>query len=655
MRVGLFTDAYLPDINGVVSSVATLKEALEGKGHTVFVISNHKSNKISMSDDNVLRLPGIELKKFYGYKMSSPIQLRGEDYIRNMHLDVIHVQTEAGIGMFGRQMARVLSIPLIYTYHTMYEDYTHYINPLDFETVERFGKFAIRSFSRYLGNGAQAVIAPSTKTKDALIRYGVHTPIYVVPTGLDLSQFDRHRLESEKLQTIRNRYNITDEDHTVVFVGRIAKEKMIEIPIHAMALTKDPHLKLIVVGSGTDENYYHKMVKDLHLEDKVIFTGKVAKEEVPYYYAAFDCFVSASTTETQGMTYIESLASGLVVFGRRDEVLQDLIDEGITGYYFDDEYELVQKWNQFFKKEKDERQVLEGACRQKTESYTVSMFGSRMLQVYKEAIEEYKQSYTIDKIRMSDDFVQLTVVRDSDKEEVKISVPLDDFFEYKIALHTKMDASLVQNYQDMQPIYHAFKAMKRRVLSNDYTSYEVQLYCRRHFDLDEYQSKAISMALEERGLLDDKQYALDKAELWQSHGQPKIAIERKLRKVGINGEYIDLAVGQLNEEEELDHALRLANRLKNGVKEQSNRLKRQNIVKKLVNKGFTLDIAKEASNQIEWDEDESQALKAAFSKAKRLYASIDEPKRMEKIRAYCMRKGFGISQIDEIIEGESDD
>ena len=95
MRIGLFTDAYLPDINGVVSSVATLKEALEKKGHTVYVVSNHKGTNIVM-EDHVLRLGGLELKKFYGYKMSSPIQIGAEKYIRDMNLDVIHVQTEAG-------------------------------------------------------------------------------------------------------------------------------------------------------------------------------------------------------------------------------------------------------------------------------------------------------------------------------------------------------------------------------------------------------------------------------------------------------------------------------------------------------------------------------------------------------------------------------
>ena len=192
MRIGLFTDAYLPDINGVVSSVATLKGALEEQGHTVYVISNHKGSNIEMKD-NILRLGGLELKKFYGYKMSSPIQIRAEKIVREMNLDVIHVQTEAGVGIFARQMARQLHIPLVYTYHTMYEDYTHYVNPLDFETVERMGRLAIRSLSKILGNHAQAVIAPSEKTKQALLQYGVTTTICFEKPGPASPFSDRRR------------------------------------------------------------------------------------------------------------------------------------------------------------------------------------------------------------------------------------------------------------------------------------------------------------------------------------------------------------------------------------------------------------------------------------------------------------------------------
>ena len=306
MRIGLFTDAYLPDINGVVSSVATLKHALEELGHTVFIITNHKGVKIAEDEDgHILRLPGLEIKKFYGYKMSSPVQFTADAYIEKMDLDVIHIQTEAGVGMFGRQMAKVLHIPIVYTYHTMYEDYTHYFNPLEFDSVEKLGKSFIRAFSRVLANGSQAVIAPSEKTKQALIQYGVMAPIYIVPTGLDLSEYDRKNLDETRVKRIREELGFSQEDHIVVFVGRIAKEKAIEIPIEAICKNKDPHLHLVIVGGGTDMEYYQDLAKKYNVENRVHFTGKIPKEDIAYYYQPIVSAVTGKIRALEALMHVE--------------------------------------------------------------------------------------------------------------------------------------------------------------------------------------------------------------------------------------------------------------------------------------------------------------------------------------------------------------
>ena len=648
MRIGLFTDAYLPDINGVVSSVATLKHALEELGHTVFIITNHKGVKIAEDEDgHILRLPGLEIKKFYGYKMSSPVQFTADAYIEKMDLDVIHIQTEAGVGMFGRQMAKVLHIPIVYTYHTMYEDYTHYFNPLEFDSVEKLGKSFIRAFSRVMANGSQAVIAPSEKTKQALIQYGVMAPIYIVPTGLDLSVYDRKNLDETRVKRIREELGFSQEDHIVVFVGRIAKEK-------AICKNKDPHLHLVIVGGGTDMEYYQDLAKKYNVENRVHFTGKIPKEDIAYYYAAFDCFVSASLSETQGMTYIEALASGLLVFGRRDEVLKDLVDEGKSGYYFDDANELSQKWDVFFSKSKAERDALREYCVSKTAPYTESMFAHKALSVYNQAIDDYKRAYHVERIRMVDDFVRLTVIRDCDNEPVKVMIPTEDFFDLKITKDTMLDAYLVDNYLDMQLFYKAFELMKKRVLSNDYTSYQMVQYGKQYLSLDEDQAKEIVNEFIERHWIDDKDYAFDKAQAWHSYGQPKMQIYSKLKKAGIQDDMIDAALASLDEETERSNATKLARRLAHSIKEQSSRMQRQTLVNKLVTKGYSFEIAKQVSESIELDENDDEALQRTIAKAKRLYATFDQPKRNQKIQTYCVRKGFNISAIKEVLEGENE-
>lgn len=657
MRIGLFSDAYLPDINGVVSSIATLKAALEKLGHTVFVVSNHNGINVKYDAENhILRLPGLEVKKFYGYKMSNPIQLRGEEYIRKMDLDVIHVHTEMGIGLFARQMAKKYNIPLVYTYHTLYEDYLHYVNPKDFQTVDQAGRRVVRYLSKLAGNGPMAVIAPSNKTKKALQSYGVKTPIYIVPTGIDLSDFLKKNLDAEKIQAVRQLLGLSDEAHTVVFVGRIAKEKCIEMPIEALSKVKDDNLHLIIVGGGTDLKFYQNEAKELGIEERVHFVGKIPREEIPYYYSAFDCFVSASLSETQGMTYLEALASGLMVFGRRDEVLDGLVEEGKTGYYFDDAQELAAKLDAYFTLPKAQREAHVLDCVAKTEQYNTELFAQKVLAVYQQAIDDYHMAYRVDKILFTkDDFVRLSVARKKDTEEIKILIPDSDFFELKISKGTILDAYTVANYQSMQNFYEAFSKVKRRVILNDYTSYEVRQYCKKKLNLEDDEIDGIVHDLKEAHLIDDRQYALEKTLVWNSYGQNKLQVKKKLLKAGIAKDLIEEALQQISDEDEEGNAYEVAKRLVKGLSAQSQNVMRQTLIHKLVKKGYSMEVATRVGQSIELNLDEQKALQDALKKAQRLYASKSGNEQFQKIRLYCMKRGFSSAQIDEALEGDKDD
>lgn len=657
MRIGLFSDAYLPDINGVVSSIATLKAALEKLGHTVFVVSNHNGINVKYDAENhILRLPGLEVKKFYGYKMSNPIQLRGEEYIRKMDLDVIHVHTEMGIGLFARQMAKKYNIPLVYTYHTLYEDYLHYVNPKDFQTVDQAGRRVVRYLSKLAGNGPMAVIAPSNKTKKALQSYGVKTPIYIVPTGIDLSDFLKKNLDAEKIQAVRQSLGLSDEAHTVVFVGRIAKEKCIEMPIEALSKVKDDNLHLIIVGGGTDLKFYQNEAKELGIEERVHFVGKIPREEIPYYYSAFDCFVSASLSETQGMTYLEALASGLMVFGRRDEVLDGLVEEGKTGYYFDDAQELAAKLDAYFTLPKAQREAHVLDCVAKTEQYNTELFAQKVLAVYQQAIDDYHMAYRVDKILFTkDDFVRLSVARKKDTEEIKILIPDSDFFELKISKGTILDAYTVANYQSMQNLYEAFSKVKRRVILNDYTSYEVRQYCKKKLNLEDDEIDGIVHDLKEAHLIDDRQYALEKTLVWNSYGQNKLQIKKKLLKAGIAKDLIEEALQQISDEDEEGNAYEVAKRLVKGLSAQSQNVMRQTLIHKLVKKGYSMEFATRVGQSIELNLDEQKALQDALKKAQRLYASKSGNEQFQRIRLYCMKRGFSSAQIDETLEGDIDD
>lgn len=653
MNIGLVTDTYLPDINGVVSSTVTLKHALEKAGHTVYVITNHAGTGIQF-EDGILRLPGIKLKSFYGYKVSSPINVGAGSYIEDMHLDVIHLQTNFGVGLYGQYLANTMNIPLVDTYHTMYTDYTHYINPKGFVGVDRVSKDAIKAASRAVCNNAQAVVAPSQKTREALIEYGVLAPIYVVPTGLDLDKFMNVNPDSERVKEIRARVSTDPEDLILLFVGRLAKEKSLEIPIEAIVQNPDPHIHLAIVGGGPDEDFYRNLTDTLHGNDRVHFLGAAAPEEIGQYYQAFDAFVSASLSETQGMTYLEAMAAGKMVFGRRDEVLSELLDEDITGFYFDTPAELNEKIDVFLHLSAQQKEAARQACQKKIMPYTAETFAYAMERVYSQAIDDYSLTYEVEKIQFSGNYVFLQLVVDSEKEPVKMIIPIDDFFELKISLHTKLDDYMVRSYLDIQNFYWAMYKVEQRLASREMTHRQVVDYCVRKLESPLSVANQVADELELIGKINDRSYAMEKAEYYQSIGSSKRQIEQKLYKAGIDPELIREACNSLSSNQEKSNAKKLAKRLAKSLKAQSVRRKRQEITHKLILHGYLPDAAKEAAEELDFNEDhDTEALQDAFEKALRLYASKTPDARRTKIRTYCLRQGFNREDIDALMESEN--
>lgn len=659
MRIGLFTDTYTPDINGVVSSIVTLQRELEKNGHEVFVITNHKARTMKR-EGNVLRLPGLELKWLYGYKLSTPFHFAARDEVKKMNLDVIHVHTEFGVGFFARIVAKNLNIPVVSTYHTMYEDYTHYVNLFGFEEVDKMTKRIVSTFSRSISDNVQAVISPSEKTKETLLKYGVKTPIYVIPTGLDFSMFDMDQINSEVVTDIRKTYGIQDDDKLIVYLGRIAEEKSIDIPIEGFRYVEDEHIKLMIVGDGPQLDDYKELAKKYHLEDKVIFAGKKSREEVPQYYACADCFVSASLSETQGMTFIEALACGLPVFARPDEVLTDLVVEGESGYLFETSKEFAEKLTAFFAMSDEVRQEMKAKARAFVDKYDSRVFYQKVLSVYYQAIDDYQHAYEVVKIKNLDDYVRIYVENDSEDQPLKILISVDDYFLYKIRIGTMLDRYTVDEFRHKEIILEAYRAAIRKLKIRDYTRKEMQLYFNRLPGLANEDVEALLKELEEKGYINDQLYLQEKIEKMQFSLMGKGNIRRTLMNKGIAREDIDQALDALDDEEESQKAIQMAEKLMTTIKDKSKKMKKQTIVKKLINLGYDSDVALSASENLNFeDEDDHSALIKTIQKAQRNYARKYQGKDLHnKIVLYCMQKGFIrediLNQLEEMEENDED-
>ena len=330
MRIALFTDTYPPEINGVATATETLRKALEIHGHIVYIVTtNVYSNKMTF-EDNVLRIPGITLKKIYNYRMATMFHPKATMIIKSWNLDIIHTQSEGGLGMYGRLLAPKLDVALVMTYHTALTDYTYYFTH---GVLDQSAKYILKKFIKVVSTATNELTTPSVKTKDELRTFGIDRYINVIPNGLDLSSFDPNNFSKEKIDAFKKQYHLEDS-FIILTVGRIAAEKSIDVLLEGynVYLKSNPtkKTKFLIVGDGPDKERLEKMALELGIAENVIFIGKVPHEEVAFYYVLADLFINASITETQGLTFIEAIAAKTLVLCRFDENLAEVIKDNET-------------------------------------------------------------------------------------------------------------------------------------------------------------------------------------------------------------------------------------------------------------------------------------------------------------------------------------
>lgn len=340
MNIGLFTDTYTPEINGVVASVLMLREGLEDRGHTVYVFA--PAHPDAPEDErNVIRIPSLPLIVLPERRVATPIDLGMLRHIGSLDLDIIHTHTEFAVSSYGFRAARKFGIPHIHTYHTVWEEYTHYLSPRAFDAQART---VVRKATELACRRCDHIVAPTEKTRALLANYGITKPISVVPTGVDLSRFSPATpADEERLHALRAQYGLDKFEHIILSVGRVAPEKGV---VELMLLVA-PHLKshpdtgFLVVGGGPSLKELKKLVHSLGIEEQVTFTGEVLWEQVPDFYRISDVLVGDSSTETQGLTFIEAIASAVPIVVRYNECFDGIIDDGVSGSLFtdDDQFE----------------------------------------------------------------------------------------------------------------------------------------------------------------------------------------------------------------------------------------------------------------------------------------------------------------------------
>ena len=381
MKILITSDWYIPAVNGVVTSVRNLRQELEARGHEVRILTLSRSTR-SSQEDGVTRLGSVAAGIVYpGARLRTALAGKWVREIVEWGPDVVHSQCEFSTFFLARRIAEELDIPLVHTYHTVYEDYTHYFSP-----SVHFGKKAAAVFTRWAASHTDCLIAPTGKVRLLLQSYGVQKPVFVAPSGIDLRHF-RREADPLRCAVLRASLGIPQDRTVLVSVGRLAEEKNLEELLRFRANLGSGGVTLLLVGDGPDRTRLEGIAGDLGLEaPDVLFAGMVPAEQVADWYQLGDLFVSASTSETQGLTYAEALAAGVPVLCREDSCLLGVVRDGENGWQYRDEADFRRKLEAFLA-QPHHWERLSRAARETGEEYSAQRFAERVEAIYIQQIQ----------------------------------------------------------------------------------------------------------------------------------------------------------------------------------------------------------------------------------------------------------------------------
>lgn len=338
-KIGIFTDTYTPQINGVVTVIRMMEKELARLGHKAFIFTPSHPDKSNLHPDrsenqpdaeNIYRFPSVKFIFQPEYRVAIPYNRKASQLLPS--LDVIHSHTPFSMGLLAHRTAAKYDLPHIHTYHTFYAEYRHYI-PALFRPPRKLAE----TFSSYFCNRCHCVIAPSNEIKKELEGYGLETPIVTFPFGVDMERF---QAKDEPKLNPANLFKIKKDEKIMLSVGRLGKEKNIDFLLtsfkHLLSYRND--VKLIIAGDGPER---HKLKKKAQKDigDKVIFTGYIEEELLNALYRKADIFVFASKTETQGIVILEAFASGTPVVCIGKMGVLDLMEDNKTGVLVNEDEE----------------------------------------------------------------------------------------------------------------------------------------------------------------------------------------------------------------------------------------------------------------------------------------------------------------------------
>ncbi|MEG1953380.1 MAG: glycosyltransferase [Hydrogenoanaerobacterium sp.] len=382
MRVALFTETYLPQINGVVTHVKILKEGLEKLGNQVLVVTADYDARRHYVKDGVLHCPAKRLRRIYNNGIAPPISEKRLKFIKDFNPDIIHIHNEFGIGLSGIMAAKRLRRPLVYTLHTMYDEYIYYIAPP--RLVGFVTKFSHR-YVKMLAKNASALTGPSEKCAVYFKDAGVDKKVNVIPNSVELESFKPENITEEKKKAFRAKYGIPDNQMLACFVGRLGREKSVDVVLDywAKGINPEDKIHLIIIGDGPCKEELEKQAKALGIADMVTFTGAVQHNELPPYLASCDIYITASLSDTNSISMLEGMATGLPVLQRLDPLNADQVRDGENGFVFDSAESMAEKLRSLKNKKPEDLDILKRSVIDSVKRSGAEDLANYMINIYR--------------------------------------------------------------------------------------------------------------------------------------------------------------------------------------------------------------------------------------------------------------------------------
>lgn len=324
MKICMFTNTYLPHVGGVARSVANFTEDLRELGHQVLVVApTFPDRKPGQDMDAVLRVPALQNFNGSDFSVRIPLPFIINERIDAFQPDIIHSHHPFLLGDAAMRTAYRRNVPLVFTHHTLYEEYTHYVS----NNSLIMKRFAIKLSTQY-ANLCCRVVAPSESISRLIASRGVTRPIEVIPTGIDLSLFSRG--EGGRF---RKAWNIPGDARVIGHLGRLAPEKNLEFLAGAVAaaMQADSRLWFLVVGSGPSDGDIRSRLKSAGVSERLVMPGKQTGQDLCDAYHAMDLFAFASMSETQGMVMAEAMAAGVPVVALDAPGAREVVADGENG------------------------------------------------------------------------------------------------------------------------------------------------------------------------------------------------------------------------------------------------------------------------------------------------------------------------------------